>query len=82
MAVQGVKPTEDTATPRQVHYLRDQDATMKVNFVISALSAGAVMGSIVMPGLGTLFGSIVAGFLGWMVQEHLRRTRQHSDKKN
>jgi hypothetical protein len=54
-------------------------AAKKVNTLISALSAGAAIGSMIVPGLGTLIGSILAGLITGITQEHISKSLlQHS----
>ena len=58
----------------------DQGTVRTVNFVISALSAGAVIGSIFLPGIGTLVGSMIGGVLGGAMRGHLAKARRDSTK--
>lgn len=59
--------TESTGESARLHQFFNAPAMtpkQTVNAIISALSAGAAIGSIIMPGLGTVVGAILTAIIG------------------
>lgn len=70
MGYQRTESTGASASPHQFFDVPGMTTKQTVNAVISALSAGAAIGSIIMPGLGTVVGALLTAVIGGLAKEH------------